>query len=377
MTETAVTASRVFSEDGQELAGVALVLEAGKVKHIVPTASLRSDMELVDLGEGLLAPGLVDLQVNGGGGVLLNDSPTLEGIEAICASHRKCGAARLLPTLISSSVEIQTRAIEAARTAADKGVPGFAGLHLEGPHLSLARKGIHSGALIRPMEPCDLDLLTKAAKDLPALMVTVAPETVRPDQVEVLVKAGAVVSLGHTDAPIDHLRPMVEAGVTCVTHLFNAMSQMISRAPGLVGLALDDGRLSAGLIADGHHADPVSMSVALRAKRGPGKVFLVSDAMHTVGSELEAFELDGRTIYRRDGRLTDADGTLAGADISLLDGVLLGGLSGLFETAKDAVEAALSWPAELMSIEPPSFRPGYDGPLVFLKDDWSSSVLNV
>ena len=273
MTETAVTASRVFSEDGQELTGVALVLEADKVKHIVLTASLRPDMELVDLGEGLLAPGLVDLQVNGGGGVLLNDSPTLEGIEAICASHRQCGTARLLPTLISSSVEIQTRAIEAARVAADKGVPGFAGLHLEGPHLSLARKGIHSGALIRPMEPCDLDLLTKAAKDLPALMVTVAPETVRPDQVEVLVKAGAVVSLGHTDAPIEHLRPMVEAGATCVTHLFNAMSQMISRAPGLVGLALDDGRLSAGLIADGHHADPVSMSVALRAKRGPGKVF--------------------------------------------------------------------------------------------------------
>ena len=210
----------------------------------------------------------------------------------------------------------------AAKGSADRTkAPGFLGLHLEGPHLDRARKGTHDPDLIRPMGAEDLALILEAANRLPHLICTVAPEAVTLAQVRVLAEAGVVVSLGHSDCDVATARAYAGAGASMVTHLYNAMSPLTHRAPGLVGAALDDGRFSAGLIADGFHVEDTALRIALRAKAGPGGIFLVSDAMSTVGSDQTGFVLNGRQIFRTGGRLTLADGTLAGADIALMDAV--------------------------------------------------------
>ncbi len=313
MAVTVFVGAAVF--DGTRLhAGAALVVEDGRVGAIVP-ADAAPEGARVELGGGVLAPGFIDLQVNGGGGVMLNGQPDLEGIRTICAAHARLGTTGLLPTLITGRPEVTRAAIEAGVAAAAAGVPGFLGLHLEGPHLDPRRKGAHDPALIRPMREDDLALLVDAAARLPALIVTVAPEAVSAAQVAALAAAGVVVSLGHSDTGAAAAAAAFAAGAGMVTHLFNAMSQLGNREPGLVGAALDAEAVRAGLIADGVHVAPIAMRAALAAKRGTDAIFLVTDAMAVAGTDLEGFELDGRRIGRRDGRLTLADGTLAGADI--------------------------------------------------------------
>jgi N-acetylglucosamine-6-phosphate deacetylase len=252
---------------------------------------------------------------------MLNDHPTVEGIETICRAHAPFGTTALLPTLITDTPEVTASAVAAGIGAARRKVPGFAGLHLEGPHLSIGRKGAHDPKLIRPMTDADQAALIAARKALPALLTTVAPESVTPEQVAALTKAGIVVSLGHTDATYATAGVYAKAGASMVTHLFNAMSQIGNREPGLVGAALDNGRWSAGLIADGIHVDPATIAIAMRAKFGPGNIFLVTDAMATIGTDIKNFTLNGRTIYRKDGRLTLEDGTLAGADLDMISAV--------------------------------------------------------
>jgi len=301
--------------DGEGLReGAALVVEDGAVAAIVPAAE-APEGERVALAGGVLAPGFIDLQVNGGGGVLLNDRPDVEGIAAICAAHARLGTTGLLPTLVTDTPAVTRATIEAGVAAARAGVPGFLGLHLEGPHLDPRRKGAHDPALIRPMAEDDLALLVEAARRLPALLVTVAPESATASQVAALSGAGAIVSLGHSDTGAAGAEAAFAAGARVVTHLFNAMSQLGNREPGLVGAALDAPGVAAGLIADGIHVAPASLRVALAAKRGKDGIFLVTDAMPVAGTGLDGFELNGRRIVRRDGRLTLEDGTLAGADV--------------------------------------------------------------
>ena len=200
-------------------------------------------------------------------------------------------------------------------------MPGFLGLHLEGPHLSLARKGAHDPALIRPMTDADQAALIAARQDLPVLLTTIAPESVEPVRVTALAKAGVIVSLGHTDTNYATASAYAAAGATVVTHLFNAMSQIGNREPGLAGAAIDTGGLYAGIIADGIHVHPTTMTLALRGKQGPGKIVLVTDAMATIGTDMPSFTLNGRTIYRKDGSLRLADGTLAGADLDMISAI--------------------------------------------------------
>jgi N-acetylglucosamine-6-phosphate deacetylase len=313
MSATVFQGAAVF--DGARLhAGAALVVEDGRVAGIVPPDEAPAG-ERVRLDGGMLAPGFIDLQVNGGGGVMLNDHPDLDGIRTICEAHGRLGTTGLLPTLITDTPEITRAAVEAGVAAAAAGVPGFLGLHLEGPHLDPRRKGAHDPRLIRPMQDADLALLTDAARRLPVLIVTVAPASVTPAQISALAAAGAVVSLGHSDAGAAEAEAAFAAGARMVTHLFNAMSQLGNREPGLVGAALDAEGVHAGLIADGIHVTPISMRLALAAKRGADGIFLVTDAMAVAGTDLDGFTLNGRQILRRDGRLTLADGTLAGADL--------------------------------------------------------------
>jgi N-acetylglucosamine-6-phosphate deacetylase len=316
-TPLALAGARIF--DGERWHDdAALLVGDGLVEGIVARGDVPADTETRDLKGGIVAPGFVDLQVNGGGGVMLNDHPDVATIRTICAAHAPFGTTALLPTLITDTPETTAAAIEAGEKAAAENVPGFLGLHLEGPHLSLARKGAHDPRLIRPMTPADQAALIEARKALPVLLTTVAPESVDPQQVAALARAGVVVSLGHSDTGHATARAYAAAGAGVVTHLFNAMSQIGNREPGLAGAAVDLGGLHAGLIADGIHVDPATIGIALRAKQGPGRIFLVTDAMATIGTDMTSFTLNGRTIHREDGSLRLADGTLAGADLDMI-----------------------------------------------------------
>lgn len=314
MARHVLTAPHIF--DGQRLhAGMALIVEEARVTALLPLAEAGPPTQRL---EGIIAPGFLDLQVNGGAGLMVGAGTDAEGLRRICAAHRSLGSAGILPTLITDRPEVTDAVIAAGIAAARQAVPGFLGLHLEGPHLDPRRSGAHDPALIRPMEDDDLARLCAAAAALPALMVTLAPSAVRPEQIAALRAAGAIVSLGHSACTLPEAEAAFAAGATCVTHLFNAMSQLGHRDPGLVGAVLA-GSARAGLIADGIHVDPAALRIALRAR--PQGLFLVSDCMAFAGTDLAEMQLGGRRILRRDGRLTLAEGTLAGADLTLAQAV--------------------------------------------------------
>jgi len=263
----------------------ALVVMDGVCGAILDPDDIAGGIAVTPLDGGLLAPGFIDLQVNGGGGCLFNSAPNLDSIVTICRAHAEYGTTSLLPTLITDTLRITERAIEAGIRAFDRGIPGFLGLHLEGPHLSTARKGAHSPELIRPMMDEDVTYLCQVRTRLPHLMITIAPESVNNHQILALCEAGITVSLGHSNASAEQARQAFSAGACCVTHLYNAMSPLAHREPGLVGAALNAERVFAGLIADGHHVRAEAIDIALKCKSGEGKLFLVSDAMSTIGSD--------------------------------------------------------------------------------------------
>lgn len=346
MTKQAYVGARVF--DGAEWhERTALVVTDGRVEGLIATDS-PTDAERVPV-DGMIVPGFIDLQVNGGGGVLLNNDPTLKGIATICGAFAQFGSTGLMPTLITDTPEIQDQAIATGIAALDR-VPGFLGLHLEGPHLSIARKGAHDPALIRPMDETDIQRLLGAKAKLPNLIVTVAAETVGPEQISRLTQAGIIVSVGHSDASWAQVKAAADAGATMVTHLFNAQSQVGNREPGVVGAAIDIGTINAGLIADGIHVHPASIGLALRGKRGPGKIFIVTDAMSLTGTDLPSFELNGRTVFRKDGALRLSDGTLAGADLTMI-GAVAYLVRNVGLPLDEALRMASLYPAQALGIE--------------------------
>lgn len=344
----AVIADRIF--DGHQWHdNAALLVEFGHVSAIVAAADVPANAVAVRLDGGFVAPGFVDLQVNGGGGVLFNNDTSVEAIRTICSAHAQFGTTALLPTLITDTVAVNVAAIAAAKVALDQQVSGFIGLHLEGPHLSLARKGTHDPALIRPMDDADLARLIAARQALPNLLVTVAAETVTPSQIKALAEAGIIVSIGHSDATSDVTSAAIHAGASMATHLFNAMSQLGNREPGVVGAVLNH-PISAGLIADGIHVHPDTIKLALRSKVGEHKVFLVTDSMSQTGTDLTSFTLNGRTITRANGALRLADGTLAGADLDMIDAVEFMH-SQIDLPIEEAIRMASLYPAEAMGVE--------------------------
>ena len=328
----------------------ALIINNSKVVGIIPEEKVDPKTEQIVLAGGLLTPGFVDLQVNGGGGVLFNDNPSLENLKTICEAHAKLGSTSIMPTLISDSPEVKKRAISTITDALDKQVNGLVGLHLEGPHLALARKGAHEERFIRPMKEFDCLELESLANKISKLMLTIAPEAVSPQQITRLSKAGAIISLGHSDCTFNQAAEAVDAGATCATHLFNAMSPFGSREPGLVGAVLDSGRLFSSIIADGFHVNKASINLALRAKKGPGALFLVSDSMSTVGSDQKHFFLNDRLITRSQGKLILEDGTLAGADIHLSDAVKYM-VNEVGISQDDAIRMASLIPAKALGVE--------------------------
>ena len=274
--------------------------------------------EIVDLDGGWLLPGFIDTQVNGGGGVLFNDDTTADGIAAIGRAHRAYGTTGFLPTLISDELSVISAAMRAVEDAIAAGVPGVLGIHIEGPFISKQRKGIHNPDLFRTLDAESKALLKSLKRG--RTLVTLAPENCAPDDIRELAGAGVIVAAGHTDATYAETKQALDAGVTGFTHLFNAMSPMLHRAPGVVGAALENQSAYCGLIADGHHVDWPVLAVALRT-RPHDRFMLVTDAMPTVGSPTKTFTLNGQPIHVENGVCVGPDGTLAGSDLDMITAV--------------------------------------------------------
>jgi N-acetylglucosamine-6-phosphate deacetylase len=318
MTRFAIAGAEIF--DGtKRRAQHAVIVDGARILDVVPESVVPSDLQVRRLDGGVLAPGFVDAQANGGGGVLLNDAPNAEGVRIMCDAHARFGTTAMLPTLITDSPAVTASAVAAVKQSIAGNALGCLGLHLEGPFLSPERRGAHDASLMRIMTDADVDEILSLG--IETLLLTVSPDRVAPAIIRRLAQGGVIVSLGHSNATYDQIVAAVDAGARGVTHLYNAMSPLTHRAPGIVGGALDSGELWCGLIADGHHVHPAAIGIALRAKRQPGRIFLVTDAMSTVGSDQQIITLNGRTVWRRNGALELEDGTLAGSDLDMMSGV--------------------------------------------------------
>ena len=339
----ALANARVLSAQGWR-DDAAVIVENGVILEV--TARIPANAEVHDLSGRFLLPGFNDCQVNGGGGVLFNDQPTAEGIRAIGAAHRRFGTTGFLPTLISDTAEKMRTAIGAVDVAISQDVPGVLGIHLEGPFLSRARKGVHADKYLHAPDASELLLAESLHRGV--TLLTLAPDCVPADDIHQLAQAGVIVSAGHSNADYATVRAALDAGVRGFTHLFNAMSPLTSRAPGVVGAALDDPESWCGVIVDGHHVAAASLRVALRAKPR-GKIFLVTDAMPPVGATDPSYVLNGETITARDGICQTANGTLAGSALSMIDAVR-NTINMLDVPLDEAARMASTYPADFLGL---------------------------
>lgn len=316
-TTFAICAPSIF-DGAQFLPDHCVIIQQGSVMQLLPVSQCPDTIEVIALKEGTLAPGLIDLQVNGGGDVLFNNQPSEATLVTMLDAHRANGTTALMPTLISDTREAQLQAVSAVRSAIANGNPGILGVHLEGPYFSAAKRGVHSGDMIRQATDQDIDWLC-SLQDI-SVIVTLAPELAAPGHIRRLCDSGIHVCAGHTNASHAQMTTAVTEGLSGVTHLFNAMSPLTSREPGVAGAALDEDSLWAGIIADGHHVHPANIRLAQRCKPA-GRLVLVTDAMATVGGNKGRFSLYGENISESDGKLVNAEGVLAGSAIGMIDAV--------------------------------------------------------
>ncbi|HDY8105629.1 TPA: N-acetylglucosamine-6-phosphate deacetylase [Vibrio vulnificus] len=295
----------------------ALIIENDLIQSIVPAADLPSGIEVKDLAGANVSPGFIDLQLNGCGGVMLNDEITAETMQIMHKANLKSGCTSFLPTLITSSDEDMRAAISAAREYHAQYQNQSLGLHLEGPYLNVMKKGIHSVDYIRPSDTSMVDFICENA-DVVA-KVTLAPELNDPEHIEKLRNAGIVVSIGHTNATYAEARKGFEAGITFATHLFNAMTPMVGREPGVVGAIYDTPDVYAGIIADGFHVDYANIRIAHKIKGE--KLVLVTDATAPAGANMDYFIFVGKKVYYRDGKCVDENGTLGGSALTMIEAV--------------------------------------------------------
>lgn len=337
--------ARVLLDEGFAADRVVVVLEHGRIAAV--TTQMPSDCERYDCQGQWLLPGFIDVQVNGGGGALFNSAPCVETIATIARAHRRFGTTSLLPTLISDDHAVIAKAIDATRRAIAQRVPGVIGVHIEGPCLNEEKKGAHDAAKFRDLDEDDLALLTSLREG--RTLVTLAPEMTQPATIARLAAAGVRVSAGHTNATFEQMQPALAAGVTAFTHLFNAMSPLRSREPGVVGAALSHQSSWCGLIVDGHHVDPVVLRLALRCKPRD-RFLLVTDAMPGVGVDSDHFYLQGRRIEVRDGRCVDEAGVLTGSHLDMM-GAVRNAVSMLGLPLEEAVRMASRHPAQWLGMD--------------------------
>lgn len=294
----------------------ALCVTDGQTNSVMRMSKVPPDALCIPIS-GTITPGFLDLQVNGGGDVFLNTDPTAAAMAAIAAAHRRFGTVGIMPTLITDAPEVLDRVAEAALAA--RGQTGILGLHIEGPHISATRRGTHAARFIRPLDDRTIAIVAHLRNAGIAVMITVAPEAVQDGQIAALAATGAIVSLGHTDTDCDTTRRALAQGASCFTHLFNAMSPMLNRAPGVTGACINSAAY-AGIICDGIHVADEMVGMALRARPVADTTFLVSDAMPTVGGS-DHFNLYGDEIRLQGGRLINSEGSLAGAHVTMAESV--------------------------------------------------------
>jgi N-acetylglucosamine-6-phosphate deacetylase len=328
---------------------------------------LRDVSSRVDLTGYTLLPGFLDTQVNGGGGVLFNDAPSVETIRRIGEAHRRYGTTGFLPTLISDDLDVVARAIDATDAAIAEGVPGVVGIHIEGPYLNSARRGTHDPSKLRSLDGGALQLLTSLRRG--KTLVTLAPEVASPGMIRRLVDAGVIVAAGHTNATHAQIVAAFAEGLTGFTHLFNAMSQLTVREPGVVGAALEDRASWCGIIVDGRHVDSVALRLALRCKP-VDRFMLVTDAMPTVGADAKSFQLQGKPISVEDGVCVDEMGVLSGSDLDMSAAVRNATVQ-LGVDLPTAVRMASLHPASFLGLDRELGRiaPGYRANLVAVDAD--------
>lgn len=360
--------ARVLTDDGLQ-DGLAVLLDGAQIQAVVAADDARVAQAgtRVDLGGATLLPGFIDIQVNGGGGVLFNNACTPQAPAAIAAAHRRYGTTGMLPTLISDTAEVMAEAIAATRQAIAQGVPGVLGIHLEGPYLSPARKGTHDAQKFRV--PDAHEIAVDTSLDNGVTLITLAPERVPLDDIRAFVAGGAVVFAGHTAATYEQARDGIAAGVSGFTHLYNAMSPLAGREPNAVGAALEDPAVWCGVIVDGVHVHPASLRVALAAKPR-GKLLLVTDAMPMVGADSPSFDLYGETITAIDGVVRNAAGALAGSALDMATAVR-NSVQWLGVDLAEAARMASTYPAQCIGLGERLGRiaPGYQADLVLVDAD--------
>ncbi|NRB82111.1 MAG: N-acetylglucosamine-6-phosphate deacetylase [Saccharospirillaceae bacterium] len=361
MTQKIISANQIF--DGCNIhAQAQLIVEQGKVVAIEAIDG-KADEHI----DGLITAGFIDLQVNGGGGVLLNTHATVEGIKTIVNAHRQFGTTAMLPTLISDSIAVMSQAANAIALAIVQKVPGVLGIHFEGPHLSVVKKGAHSEEFIRPIS--DAEWLILSRNDLGQIKVTIAPENVEIKDIKRMVELGIKVFLGHSNAEFSTVQAALDAGADGFTHLFNAMSPFTSRKPGMVGAALLNDQAVCGLIVDGHHVDYASCRLALKTKP-KGKVLLVTDAMSVVGSDIKRFAFFDREIIKTGSRLNSSTGELAGSALDMATAVRNTNKY-LGQTLIESLKMASLYPAQYLGLADKigQLQPGAQADFIALNDN--------
>jgi N-acetylglucosamine-6-phosphate deacetylase len=368
VTRAALTNGRLLTGEGI-VSGQTLLLAGSRIEALVgPNDPRCAGADAVDLQGQLLLPGFIDVQVNGGGGVLFNDDPSPESIQAIGAAHRRYGTTGFLPTLISDDLDTIDRSITAVQSCLDAGMPGVLGIHIEGPFLNGARRGVHDSKHLRQLDAGSVSRLCRLRAGRTVL--TLAPEMTTPEIIAQLAAGGILISAGHSEASFAETTAAIAHGVRGFTHLFNAMARLDPREPGIVAAALYDAGTWCGIIVDGHHVDPIMLQLALRCKRHD-RFMLVTDAMPVVGSAKSTFVLQGRTIRVVDGICRDENGTLAGTALDMAtavrNAVTLLGLD-----VAEAARMASEYPAEFLGVghELGRIAPGYRANLVLMDDDF-------
>ena len=362
----ALTGARLF--DGASIRNeMAVVVDGARIVEVVALEKLAKGIERRVLKAGFLVPGFIDVQVNGGGGALLNDNPTVTTVRRIAESHRKFGTTGMLPTVITDAPEILSKAIAAVKTARAENIPGVLGIHIEGPFLDQERKGAHEAQFIRVMTEADVAQIANA--DCGSIMLTLAPNRVAPALIKSLAGKGVLVSLGHSGANFAEVTTALASGARAFTHIYNAMSQLNGREPGMVGAALSDQNSFCGLIADGYHVHDAALKVAFTAKPH-NRIMLVTDAMPTAAGGPDSFELQGRKIHLKNGKLQLDDNTLAGSNLTM-DEALRYSVKKLNVGLEDALRMASLNPAAFLrrDHELGRIKPGYLASLVHLDDD--------
>ncbi|ELY6213277.1 N-acetylglucosamine-6-phosphate deacetylase [Cronobacter dublinensis] len=326
----------------------AIVIADGLIERLCPLADLPAGIEQRDMGGAIIAPGFIDVQLNGCGGVQFNDTAdavSVDTLKIMQKANEKSGCTSYLPTLITCSDALMKQGVRVMRDYLAHHKNQALGLHLEGPWLNIVKKGTHNPDYVREPDAELVDYLCENADVI--TKITLAPERVAPEVIAKLTAAGIVVSAGHSNATLKEAKKGFRAGIRFATHLFNAMPYITGREPGLTGAIFDEPDVFCGIIADGLHVDFANVRLAKKVKGD--KLCLVTDATAPAGANIDEFIFAGKTIYYRNGLCVDENGTLSGSALTMIEGV-----RNLVEHVNIALDEALRmatlYPARAMGV---------------------------